>query len=53
MWPDRDAGDGAGAGAWITLLFGEEKGGCGLKTEGPTHSRKFYRRNEISVDILR
>lgn len=33
--PDRNAGDGAGTGAWINLLFGEEKGGCGLRNEGP------------------
>ena len=34
-WPGRIAGDGAGAGAWTSLLFGEEKGGFHLKTEGP------------------
>jgi hypothetical protein len=38
-WPDQNAGDGAGA--WINLLFGEEKGGCALKTEGPIIEENF------------
>lgn len=50
-WPNETAGDGDGAGTWISQLFGEEKGGCDLKTEGSKFSTQVYRRNEMKFYI--